>query len=58
MRHAAEMYSVTEFEDYLVVVESLGGGGKALADRFRELARNLQFDEVLKALDAMPSRPK
>ncbi len=55
LRHAAEMYSVTEFESYLAEVEMVEPGGSDLAERLRELSRNVQFEEVLKTLSQIPS---
>jgi signal transduction histidine kinase/streptogramin lyase/DNA-binding NarL/FixJ family response regulator len=57
LRQAAEMYSVTEFEGYLPEVEATGPGGAALADRFRALSRNVQFDEILKTLTHLQPKP-
>jgi signal transduction histidine kinase/ligand-binding sensor domain-containing protein/DNA-binding response OmpR family regulator len=57
LRRAAEMYSVTEFESYLSEVEAFGPGGAGLADRLRELSRNVQIDDILKALSHVQSKP-
>ena len=57
LRHAAEMYSVTEFETHLTEVSALGDVGRILAERLRELSRNVQIDEILKALDGVRTRP-
>ena len=57
LRHAAEMYSVTEFEGYLAEVEVVEPGGAALAERLRELSRNVQFDDILTTLSHVQSKP-
>ena len=51
LMHAAEVYSVTEFENYLGEVEALGERGSELAVRLRELSHNVQFEEILKILN-------
>jgi len=56
LHHAAEVYSVTEFENYLVEMESLGPEQRLLAERLRELSRNVKFDEIIAALDASRGR--
>lgn len=50
LQRAAEVYSVTEFENHLVEVEALGESGHALATRLRELSRNVQIEEILAIL--------
>jgi signal transduction histidine kinase/ligand-binding sensor domain-containing protein/DNA-binding response OmpR family regulator len=51
LRHAAEVYSVTDFESYLGEVESLGVEGQLLAGQLRELSRNVQIEEILRILN-------
>jgi signal transduction histidine kinase/ligand-binding sensor domain-containing protein/CheY-like chemotaxis protein len=53
LRHAAEMYSVTEFESYLMEVETAGVAGQRLAAQLRELSRNVKIDEILTILNRM-----
>jgi signal transduction histidine kinase/ligand-binding sensor domain-containing protein/DNA-binding response OmpR family regulator len=50
LRKAAEGYSVTDFESYLAEVEALGESGRQLAERLRELSRNVRIDEILRIL--------
>ena len=56
LRHAAEMYSVTEFESYLAEVEVVKPGGSDLAERLRELSRNIQYEDVLATLSQIRSQ--
>ncbi len=57
LRRAAEMYSVTEFEGYLAELEALGPEQRQLAERLRELSRNVKFDEIITALEATRGQP-
>jgi signal transduction histidine kinase/ligand-binding sensor domain-containing protein/DNA-binding response OmpR family regulator len=56
LKHAAEMYSVTDLESHLREVEALGKAGKELAERLRELSRNVRIEEILKILNEVRSR--
>ena len=56
LKHAAEVYSVTEFEAFLSEVELSGMGGTELAGQLREMSRNVQFDEILKSLNRVESK--
>jgi len=56
LKHAAEVYSVTEFESYLTEVEQAGVRESELARRLRELSRNVQFDEILAILNRVRSK--
>jgi len=51
------MYSVTEFEGYLAELEALGPEQRQLAERLRELSRNVKFDEIITALEATRGQP-
>lgn len=51
LKSAAEMYSVTEFENYLRDVEARGESGARIASQLRELSRNVQFEEILSILN-------
>lgn len=51
LQRAAEMYSVTEFENFLPEVEALGPTGRELADRLRDHSRNVRMDEILRILE-------
>jgi signal transduction histidine kinase/ligand-binding sensor domain-containing protein/CheY-like chemotaxis protein len=57
LKRAAEAYSVTDFESYLGDVEALGDPGAELAERLRELSRNVQIEEILKILSGVGPRP-
>ncbi|MBI4661238.1 MAG: response regulator [Verrucomicrobia bacterium] len=50
LKHAAEVYSVTEFENHLREVEALGGTAAQIAARLRDLSRNVQIEEILEIL--------
>ncbi len=50
---AAELYSVTELEDYIVELEALEGDYQALAERLRGLAQEADMENVLQILGAL-----
>ena len=47
LRRAAELYSVTELEEYLQEVEQLGEGPQRLAAHLRSLRQQHDMDSVL-----------
>lgn len=56
LKRSAEVYSVTEFEEHLAEVEVLGENEQRLAERLRELSRDVQIDEILRILGSARSR--
>ena len=51
IRRAAEMSSVTELEQALREVESIGGEAARLAAKLRELSQDFKMDEILGILE-------
>ncbi|MBI2947222.1 MAG: hypothetical protein HYY23_06220, partial [Verrucomicrobia bacterium] len=56
LQRAAEVYSVTEFESYLAEMEACGEAATRMAASLREMSRNVQFDDILKALELVRTR--
>ncbi|MDA1278253.1 MAG: response regulator, partial [Verrucomicrobia bacterium] len=56
LKQAAEVYSVTEFEEHLSEMEVLGETERRVAEQLRELSRDVQIDEILRILAGVRSR--